>query len=377
MGQDSLDSSDTEKLIKKDDDFINNLCGNHGYYREILEWVRDFNYDTRISINSCIIITGISCIGKTYSINSICSYLNYEIISIDNSTCYNSIQLRDVIHKTTSSSLLQILTNNIRKKVIIIDNFDCIFMADKTINITLLKILKDSVMKNIPIICISNNDIIKKIGDIKKVCKIYSLALPSKNDVVRILLNKGFDKSHIEVLYNISNGNLDKLFNDSVKKKSDTLYNDNIEDNSDINILYINKFDRNRVQRIISKDSWMIPLKFHENLIKELNNRTISHNNKNKFYNNFMEIMCLYDYYMFKNNIEISMNIFSSYVYFLSILKYKKGSVSNIGKFTKILSYLSLQKKNIKHTYNSSNFPLYQLSIYHTNLCNRKFISFN
>jgi hypothetical protein len=250
-------------------------------------------------------------------------------------------------------------------------------MADKTINITLLKILKDSAMKNIPIICISNNDIIKKIGDIKKVCKIYYLNLPSKNDIVKILTNKGFEKNHIEVLYNISNGNLDKLFNDSVKKKNDKLYNDNIEDNSDINILYINKFDRNRVQRIISKDSWMIPLKFHENLIKELDNRTISHNNKNEFYKNFMEIMCIYDYYMFKNNTDVCINIFSSYVCFLSALKYKKGAISNIGKFTKILSYLSLQKKNIKHTYNLSNFPLYQVSIYHTNLCNRKFISFN
>jgi len=365
------------ELHKRDRDLIDNLCGNHDYYTEILEWIRNFNYDTKISINSCIIVTGISCIGKTHSINSICTYLNYEIISIDNSTCYNSIQLRDIIHKTTSSSLLQILTNNIRKKIIIIDNFDCIFMADKTINITLLKILKDSAMKNIPIICISNNDIIKKIGDIKKVCKIYYLNLPSKNDIVKILTNKGFEKNHIEVLYNISNGNLDKLFNDSVKKKNDKLYNDNIEDNSDINILYINKFDRNRVQRIISKDSWMIPLKFHENLIKELDNRTISHNNKNEFYKNFMEIMCIYDYYMFKNNTDVCINIFSSYVCFLSALKYKKGAISNIGKFTKILSYLSLQKKNIKHTYNLSNFPLYQVSIYHTNLCNRKFISFN
>lgn len=365
------------ELNKQDNVLIDNLCGNHEYYTEILEWVRNFNYDTKISVNSCIIVTGISCIGKTYSINSICTYLNYEIISIDNSTCYNSIQLRDIIHKTTSSSLLQILTNNIRKKVIIIDNFDCIFMADKTINITLLKILKDGAMKNIPIICISNKDIIKKIGDIKKVCKIYNLNLPSKNDIVKILTNKGIEKNRREVLYNISNGNLDKLFNDSAKKRDDILYSDNIEDNSDINILYINKFDRSRVQRIISKDSWMIPLKFHENLIKELDNRTISHNNKNIFYKNFMEIMCIYDYYMFKNNAEICMNIFSSYVCFLSTLKYKKGAVSNIGKFTKILSYLSLQKKNIKHTYNLSNFPLYQVSIYHTNLCNRKFISFN
>ena len=87
--------------------------------------------------------------------------------------------------------------------------------------------------------------------------------------------------------------------------------------------------------------------------------------------------MCLYDYYMFKNNNEACITIFASCVYYLSLFKYKKGVVSNIGKFTKMLSYLSLQKKNIKQTYKSNIFPLYQISNYHINLCNRKFISFN
>ena len=49
----------------------------------------------------------------------------------------------------------------------------------------------------------------------------------------------------------------------------------------------------------------------------------------------------------------------------------------NMGNFTKILSYLSLQKKNNKLIYNQGNFPYYQISNYHINLCNRKFISFN
>ena len=80
---------------------------------------------------------------------------------------------------------------------------------------------------------------------------------------------------------------------------------------------------------------------------------------------------------MFKNNVDTCINIFTSHVYNLSLFKYKKGAVSNMGNFTKILSYLSLQKKNIKSTYNSSNFPYYQISNYHINLCNRKFISFN
>ena len=133
---------ETERELTADDkDFISSLCGNHNIYSDILVWLRTFNYDTKISVKSCVIVAGATSIGKTYSINKIANHLNYEIIGIDNNNCYNSQFLKDIIQKSTSSSFIQILTNNFQKKVVIIDNFDSLFIADKTINITLLKIL--------------------------------------------------------------------------------------------------------------------------------------------------------------------------------------------------------------------------------------------
>jgi hypothetical protein len=360
-----------------DGNIMKELCGNKEIYSSIISWLRNFNYKKKISTDSCIIVTGKTCIGKTYSINKICNYLNYEIININNNNCFNSEQLNDVIFKSATSSLLQVLTGNIRNKVIVIDNFDCIYISDKTINTTLLKILTDGKIRNIPIICISNNEIIKKIGDIKKNCKIYDIVIPTKDDVIENINNStGHSKKQLGNLYDLSNGNMEKIFCDVKRDSNEILYEEHIENDCDINILYLNIFDRNQVIRIINKDPWMIPLKFHENIIIELENRKISLKNKIEYYNNFIEIMCLYDYYMFKNNNEACITIFASNVYYLSLLKYKKGAVSNIGKFTKMLSYLSLQKKNIKQTYKCNNFPLYQISNYHINLCNRKFISF-
>lgn len=356
------------------DELINNLCGNHSHYLEIFEWLKKFNYNTKISVSSCIIVAGPTCIGKSYSINAICNLLNYDITLIDNNNCYNFATMKDIIQKTTTSSLLQILTNNIRNKVIIIDNFDSIFTGDKTININLLKLLNENKLKNIPIICISNNEIIKKIGEIKKVCKIYNLIKPSYSDIKLFLNYKNIKDNKINILYKNSNGNLEKILSDI---KNNNNYADHVENNNDVNILYSNSFNRIRIENIINKDCWMIPLKFHENLIKDLDSRIIPIKKKNEFYKNFMEIMCLYDYYMFKNNIDVAIAIFTSYIYNLSLFKYKKGFEPNIGSFTKILSYLSLQKKNIKSNYNISNFPYYQISNYHINLCNRKFISFN
>ena len=386
---------ETERELTADDkDFISSLCGNHNIYSDILVWLRTFNYDTKISVKSCVIVAGATSIGKTYSINKIASHLNYEIIGIDNNNCYNSQFLKDIIQKSTSSSFIQILTNNFQKKVVIIDNFDSLFIADKTINITLLKILLENKLKNIPIICISNNDIIKKIGDIKKLCALYLMTTPNNEEITELLLRtatadataSATSTTAATATDNISkcclnsNGNLNKLFRDIDNINNDRLYSDSVENTSDINILYGNEFNRQLTKRIIAKDPWMIPLKFHENLISNLNNRILPLNKYNEYYKGFMNIMCLYDYYMFKDNIEFCVELFASKVYYLSVFKYKKNATvkSNIGNFTKMLSYLSLQKKNIKNNYNNiKSLPLYQLSNYHISLCNRKFISFN
>ena len=340
-------------------------------------WLQTFNYDIKISPESCVIVAGPTSIGKSYSINSICKYLNYEIILIDTNNCYNSQYLKDIIYKSTSSSFIQILTNNFQKKVIIVDNFDSLFISDKTINIALLKILQENKLKNIPIICISNDDIIKKIGDIKKLCNIHILSTPNNDEITEILNNNGIDINNINKLCLNSNGNLNKLFRDINKNSDDIFYSDDIENSSDINILYGNNFNRQQTKKILTKDPWMIPLKFHENIIINLNNRNLTLNKYNEYYKNFIYIMCIYDYYMHRENIEVCIELFASMVYYLSLFKYKKNATSNIGNFTKMLSYLSLQKKNIKNNYNYKNMPLYQISNYHISLCNRKFISFN
>ena len=59
---------------------IDGFCGNHKTYKEILLWLQNFNYDKKISTDSCIIVSGTTCIGKTFTINDICNYLNYDIM---------------------------------------------------------------------------------------------------------------------------------------------------------------------------------------------------------------------------------------------------------------------------------------------------------
>jgi hypothetical protein len=77
--------------------------------------------------------------------------------------------------------------------------------------------------------------------------------------------------------------------------------------------------------------------------------------------------------------LDIGPDIFTSIIYPISELPIKKSMQCNGERFTKLLSYMSLQKKYIKESFNSciSDFPLYQLSSYHTNIAIRNNMFFN
>jgi nucleoside-triphosphatase THEP1 len=321
----------------------------------------------KLSLDSCLFITGNSGIGKSYAINKLCNELNLFIININSFNCYSSKQLTDLLFKSFVSSLIQQLTLNTQKKVIIIDEFETLLSFDSTMNIHLFNFLNTS-HKHIPIICILSNNI--KLGEIKKKCIFYELPPLNNNEIFEILskynptitLNDS-SKIAIDSNYNIK---------DCIKVINNTFYNDN-DDFSNICELYSNKFNRDNFKKIIYKDQWLIPLKFHENLIIELNTRNVSKSQKYNFYKDFIYNFCNFDILMNKNN-EIAIDFFISIIYDLCQYKYKNNKSHSLEHFTKLLSYLSLQKKNNKKNY-KSNFPINQFNgNYHLSIINRKII---
>lgn len=359
-------------------DIINTFCGNNNIYIELKDWIINLykKNNPTISIDSCIFITGNNGIGKTYNIKKICELLNLFVINIDSNNCNSSDKLIDLIYKTTNSSLIQLLTNNTSNKIIIIDEVDTLLSLDRTISISLLNILLSKKFKNIPIICICTPDILKKIGDIKKKCKIFELSLPTEEDILLLLKNINNKKkflNELKIISKNSNGNISQAIKQY--ESFDNFYN--IDKIYNIEYLYSNNFNRNIFKEIILSDPWLVPLRFHENLIIELNNkRNCSDKKRKELYNNFMKKICYFDLLMYNNTIDIAVDYFISIIYDLSKIPLKKKSESTMINFTKILSYLSLQKKYIKQSY-SINFPLYQIGNYHINNISRNFIYFN
>jgi nucleoside-triphosphatase THEP1 len=335
----------------------------------IKEWIISSYNNSKLSIKSCIFITGNSGIGKTHTILNICNELNLFAIHINSYNCCSSKQLTDLLYKGFVSSLIQNLTNNTQKKIIIIDEFETLLSFDSTMNIQLLHFLNTS-HKHIPIICISSNEIIKKLGEIKKLCMFYEL--PNLNDVeIHNILTTYKPsitfKESLEIIEQ-SNYNIKKC----IQIVSNTYYN-NVDEIIDITDLYAVDFNRNKFKQLITKDQWIIPLKFHENLIIELNNRIGLKANKYNFYKKFIYNFCYFDIIMMKNN-EIAIDYFISSIYLLFNFKQKKNTSHNLNNFTKLLSYLSLQKKNNKIIY-KLNIPNNHFSgNYHLSIINRKFI---
>ncbi len=338
----------------------------------IKNWIINSYDNKKLSFDSCIFMSGYSGIGKTYSINNLCKNLELFIINIDSFNCCTSAQLNDLLYKSFVSSLIQTLTNNNARKIIIIDDFDILLSLDSTINITLHNFIQSNTnkLKHIPIICIINNNIVKRLGDIKKKCKIFETPVMSNMEIYEILKSYKSDIKFNEATKIIDNPDFN--LSNAIRMVTNTYFNHN-DDIIAIDDLYSNIFNRNNLRRIINKEQWIIPLNFHENLITELyENRKGVKKQKELFYKSFMINLCYFDIIMSKCN-EIGIELFICIIEGLFKIPNKKNKNLRLSNFTKMLSYLSLQKKTNKSNY-SKSFPFQHIGNYHLTLINRKFI---
>ena len=347
-------------------------------YEPIINWINTSiaSPPSRLNVNNVLFISGKSGIGKSHSIKEICNKLNLEMIYITSANCSSSNDLEDLIVKASSSSMLQILLNHKKPKIVVIDEFESIVALDKTINTTLLNILEAKKLKSIPIICIASIDIVKRIGILKKKCTIFELSQPTHNEICKILysINPEIDKQTLDQIINKCNGNISQCIeniNNNMKKS------DQIDEWINANILYatVDMFNRENIRRVVETDPWLIPLKYHENLPQELDKRKISMLKSQRIYKDFMLNFVYFDNFP----LELQADMFASIIYPISRLALKTNAESYIDNFTKVLSYLSLQKKYIKKcfTNSSTDFPFYHLSSYHTNIATRNNMFFN
>ena len=257
--------------------------------------------------------------GKTMFITNILKELNYDIIKYDAGDIRNKSVIDDITkHNMADKNIMSIFNKKIKKIAIIMDEIDGMNNGDKGGINTLIKLIRPKKTKKqkleemtmIPIICIGNYKVDKKIKELMKFCNTIELIPPNEiqmNDLLNSILpsiNETIKKKIIQYvqcdirklnsIYNLYLNKPDlfssnvienifqlKSYNDDTKKITCKLLNNyyNIEKHNNI----MNDNDRTSVG-----------LLWHENIIDSL--EKLNKNESIPLYIKQLENICFSDY---------------------------------------------------------------------------------
>lgn len=377
------------------------LFGNKFCFEELYHWIKGKTEQSEKTMDhhACMVILGAPGIGKTYGVEKICEILGIHIKKIDSTNCKSIKELSDIFVKMTSTNLQEILEQKTRKKIIFIDEFEILIQIDRNIPSILYQLIDTNMSNNkslpyIPVVIACNNNMEKKLGDIRRYCKTVHLKPPDVTDILLMLrtyTQKNNLKISADILLYISErvagnmlqalhmvqyellkqtNNIDTEQQYKNETKKDTIHEeyDNMVDVSaidsmpDINIMYNNP-SRKIAYQLFEEDIWMNPLRFHENLSKEMDLRKGTKQKKDQIYSKILRSILEWDT-MIQNNevnngyIDIAMeHLCNAPCYLLPQLERKKNVEDvSMNEFTKTLSQMSLQCKLKRHTYKDT-FP--------------------
>jgi len=297
---------------------MNTILGRDHISSQIEDILRSFNKND-LSSKKGIYIYGESGSGKTEFITKILQKLNYDVIKYD----AGDIRNKNIIEMITtdnisSTSVLSILTKNVKKIAIIMDEIDGMNNGDKGGINSLIKLIRPKKTKkqkleettNAPIICISNYHIDKKIKELMKVCNVFEIkqiTLPqiktittslftgvSKSILKSIVTYVQNDLRKINILHELycKNKDLltDELFSEILQLK---MYNNDTKKISQ-KIIFTPVDISEHLSIVNETDRTIIGLLYHENIIDAL--EPIQKQISIPLYSELLDNMCFSDY---------------------------------------------------------------------------------
>jgi hypothetical protein len=358
---------------------INKLINRENEAKNIKNILQEFELNkNNLLFKKGIYVFGDPGTGKTSFVTNILKELNYDIIKYDAGDIRNTSVIEDITrHNMSDKNIMSLFNKKVRKIAIIMDEIDGMNNGDKGGINTLIKLIRPKKTKKqkieevtvIPIICIGNYKVDKKIKELMKVCNIVELKTPTSihisniiNELIpeidtnireNILKYVQFDLRKINSIYNIYKnkpglltyetiGNIlqIKSFSDDTKKTTNKLLNNYFPIQNHNNI--INETDRTS-----------IGLLWHENIIDVIDK--IDKQQSIPFYLEQLDNICFADYidritfqkqiWQFNEMSSLIKTLKNNKLYHKTLKKKQKINSTEV-RFTKVLTKYSTEYNN-------------------------------
>ena len=357
-----------------------NRCENEIHLKELM---RNFEMNkTDTSFKKGIYVYGNPGTGKTCFVKKILKDMGYDIVLYDAGDIRNTNVIEEITKRNMSDkNIMSLFTNTDHKIVIVMDEIDGMNNGDKGGINTLIKLIRPKKTKKqkledttrIPIICIGNYKMDKKIKEIIKVCNTIELKTPLNSQIFNII-NELLPDADEQIKNNMllfSQGDLRKLNNifsfyvSNNKKITPEIidYMTKIKSSSDdtkkiTRNLINNNFSINEHTNIINEpDRTSVALLWHENIVDEIDK--FEKRESIPFYINQLDNICFSDYidritfqkqiWQF-NEMSSLMKTFKNnkqYHEFKNKINNKKNNYDNQEiRFTKVLTKYSTEYNN-------------------------------
>jgi DNA polymerase III delta prime subunit len=301
-------------------DNINNILSRETIVCKIKEILTNFeNNKSDLLFKKGIYVYGNPGIGKTKFVTDILKDLNYDIITYNAGDVRNKSIIETITKDNMSDkSIMCLFHKKIQKKAIIMDEIDGMNNGDKGGINALIKLIRPKKTKRqktedttlIPIICIGNYHIDKKINELMKVCNVFELNKPTNEEIATICNNimPTITKNLKKKLVYYIQGDLRKLHNVySIYCKNDNILNEYVVDNilklksynedtkSITNNLFNKNYSMNDHLHVMNEtDRTIVALLWHENIIDRLEKYNI--NKSLPVYLKILDNICFADY---------------------------------------------------------------------------------
>ena len=362
-------------------------------YEDLRHWFQTPLPTQTVSSAICYLLTGSPGVGKTTFLTRFAADQGAHIQWITPDKCESSKeflqQLNKYMYPTVDTTFDGIDTHRV---FIGIDSWDILITNDRNMFATLHQFLTSNRTNPYQrrIVCICDRSVEKKFSDIHPPVKQSTLKPMSDTDIC-FVLKRRFPTLHLGIVTQISDAcqnNLNTAIemaqfeSSSVASASASAFHTEVQKVlvlSEVDVLptlsqlYVPK-PVDDWYRLFSQDPWMYPLRFHENLLKELEQRDALKSLKIKAYDHCLSALVVWDQWMSRTLkddetawMDSSMVVWSlaafTHVDTFRRVKTPKYSDASMMEFTKLLSQLSLQKKNAQNTFQTfrgSRYPIYE-----------------